>query len=277
MYIKSEVIVTEINSILDKHGIKEKIKFKNLTITDKTIMNFSSDSTLSNLIANHCWSPVMEENLFHFTNENAAYEIMQSNTLRLYSISKRYTDGEIKTFLQDFNFNYALNNNTLTDEMKDFNNNIFYISFTNKSMNEAKKACLKHFTTPHGARLEFKIKSSNNNLRVIHYQKGKQLLLFKDLQTLAEKYNRKFLFTGISSRFAAFYIPSTYQCEDEIRLLYRNWGKEIVQNDGKHNFIELKFDENNLNMGVDISLIECVYERQQNNLLLPKIRIGQLF
>ena len=136
----------DINSILTDFGIKETINYTDLvrlktnSFDQISLAYFTQDDPkkLARIIEEFIWKKVEKDTyLYHFTKKNYAKSIVKHETLRLYCILKRYTDGEVKDFINDFNIPY---------EYKETYKDIFYSSFTYQVPRKSDKRTIKEFS-----------------------------------------------------------------------------------------------------------------------------------
>lgn len=245
-------LVADINTILAKNGIYDKITLSDITITEKTVSDLvKPNAKLSDAISNFFWPSITDATVYHYTSRSAGENILNTGIFRFNNISNRYSDGEILTFCETHDLKGYLE--------KDENNepkykhlimtNTFYSSFTDISLTKDQEEYFwRNFAACDGVRLKIQITASNPNFRKMHYEqtKGKPILLLSELtKCIREKYNREFILKGIS-RLCSFYLSGTdYGIENEYRALYRVWEGFGPQpkNDGTHSYIELPLDE----------------------------------
>ena len=136
LHIKAiNVLIQDINAVLSKYGINERITLSDVTITDKTVSDLvKPDAKLSNAITNYLWPSIEFASVYHFTSRCAAENILNinNNSFRLTNIAKRDGEGEVETFCKTHELQGYLE--------KDFNGdpkykylimpNTFYASFT---------------------------------------------------------------------------------------------------------------------------------------------------
>lgn len=267
-YSEQISLMEEINNILKKYGIQEKISPCDITITEKTVSDFvKPDSILSNAIINFLWASVESVEVYHYTSREVAENILKEDgTFRLTNITKRYKEGEIDTFCKTHNLQGYLEKDE-NDEPKYKNlimPNTFYASFTDSNSLIDEDYFWGTFAACDGVRLKIKITASHPDFRKIYYEAGgKKIPLLEELTThIREKYKREFILSGIS-RLCAFYLPTKFGIEEEYRMLYRVWdGSEVqVQNDGTSAYIELPLNTMS-QCGYQLDIIE-VHARER--------------
>ena len=246
-------ITSDINQVLQRNGISSTIGLSDITVTEKTVSDLvKAKPKLSELIINNIWPSISEMEVFHYTSKDAAESILSTKTFRLYSILRRFDEGEIVTFCK----NQALTGYLEEDENgeKKYKSlimpNTFYASFTDTKLPvEQERYFWKTFTQNKGVRLRLIIKSRYKDFRKMNYEetKGKPLDILYDLtNTIKQKYSKEFILTGIS-RLCSFYLAKDFDEENEFRILYRYWnGSNLLpKNDGNHEYIEIPLGEKN--------------------------------
>ncbi len=260
---ENQKFTNDINIILKKYGIKETInhthlvRVKTLEIDNLSLSFFQNKNEdvnrLAKIVENYIWNNA-EENIYvyHFTKEDVAKSIESSKKLRLYSLFKRYDDGEIKDFIKDFDIPY---------EIKDNYEKIFYSSFTSKIPKLSDTDMVnkfRDFTGIYGARLKFKVIKKDKNFRYINYDKSKFQLIHDLRKMIKDNYQVELIINGFTTRFASFYVNEKFSYENEVRL-YKNllFDEEFCIKKDENNFlyIELNLDNSIL------VLEEIIYER----------------
>ena len=260
---ENQKFTNDINIILKKYGIKETInhthlvRVKTLEIDNLSLSFFQNKNEdvnrLAKIVENYIWNNA-EENIYvyHFTKEDVAKSIESSKKLRLYSLFKRYDDGEIKDFIKDFDIPY---------EIKDNYEKIFYSSFTSKIPKLSDTDMVnkvRDFTGIYGARLKFKVIKKDKNFRYINYDKSKFQLIHDLRKIIKDNYQVELIINGFTTRFASFYVNEKFSYENEVRL-YKNllFDEEfcIKKDENNFSYIELNLDNSIL------VLEEIIYER----------------
>lgn len=260
---ENQKFTNDINIILKKYGIKETInhthlvRVKTLEIDNLSLSFFQNKNEdvnrLAKIVENYIWNNA-EENIYvyHFTKEDVAKSIESSKKLRLYSLFKRYDDGEIKDFIKDFDIPY---------EIKDNYEKIFYSSFTSKIPKLSDTDMVnkfRDFTGIYGARLKFKVIKKDKNFRYINYDKSKFQLIHDLRKMIKDNYQVELIINGFTTRFASFYVNEKFSYENEVRL-YKNllFDEEfcIKKDENNFSYIELNLDNSIL------VLEEIIYER----------------
>lgn len=241
-------VIEDINSILNAHGIAEKVSISDVTITDRTICDYAKPvSKLSDCITNHLWPSVRSAKVFHYTSWEAAESILATNSLWLGNIEKRYSEHEIVSFCRAHHLQGYLEEDKNGDPRYKclLMPNTFYASFTDPKLKADEEAYFwRTFATADGVRFTFNVEASNPNFRRVHYEKtpGRPIAVLDELSTvIRRKYRLEFILSGIS-RLCAFYLPeSNYGKEKEYRMMCKTW-KEIgpqPQGSGPSSYLEL--------------------------------------
>lgn len=244
-------IVEQLNDILKKYGIKELIGLSDIIITRNAITdNALENPKLSNLIIDHLWTPIHEIDLFHYTSKNAAEEISATGYFRLYSLLKRFGEGEIVAFCEAHGLDGYLERSGEGGSpyyQKSMMQNLFYASFAGRDVSSEQDTHLRSlFGRGEPRRLLFHIKAINPNLRKMYYggNETKPIPLLGELSMLAGKFNKKFYFAGISM-LCAFYLANSLAVENEYRIAFKKWdgyGPE-VKNGEWGEYVEIELDQ----------------------------------
>lgn len=255
----------DINSVLKTYRIQKTINHTHLVrikspgmdnLSLSYFQNKKEDiNRLAKIVENYIWNnPEEHTYVYHFTKEEFAKSIESSKKLRLYSLFKRYDDGEIKDFLKDFSIPYEIREN-YTD--------IFYSSFTSKIPNLSDTDTINKFrvfTGNYGARLKFKVLRKDNNFRYINYDKDKFNLIHDLRKIIKDNHQVDLTINGFTTRFASFYVNEKYSHENEVRL-YKNllFDKEFTIHKDKDNFSYIDLNLNNQTLALE----EIIYERDE--------------
>ncbi|HWR31759.1 MAG TPA: hypothetical protein VN631_18230 [Negativicutes bacterium] len=252
-------LVADINNVLTKCGVAEKISLSDITITKKTVSDLvKPNAKLSDAITNFLWPSITSATVYHYTSREAAESILNSGIFRLNNIANRYTDGEILTFCETHDLKGYLEKDVNGDPKYRYliMPNTFYASFTDVSLTEEQEEYFwRNFAACDGVRLKIEITAANPNFRKMRYEQttGKPICLLSNLtRCIRAKYSREFILKGIS-RLCSFYLSGKdYGIENEYRALYRVWEGFGPQpkTDGALSYIELPLN----------SMSECGYQ-----------------
>lgn len=266
-------LVSDISETLSKYGIDDEISIDDITVTEKTVSDLvKPESKLSNAIINLLWPSIKSAVVYHYTSLKAAESILSTNIFRLYSIEKNLSESEIVTFCERFKVKGYLEKDEKGSPKYEtlIAPNTFIASFTDTEPNIKKDQDLwnkfaTNYGSREGARLKIEITASYPDFRKMRYHLKDDISinLFSDLSDCIEKkYNRQFIFKGIS-KICSFYLPEECLIQNEHRILYRFWqGYNMLQpkNDGDYNFIELPIGTNSKN-GYHLNILEVNAEK----------------
>ncbi|WP_299818087.1 hypothetical protein [uncultured Pontibacter sp.] len=266
---KLDSVVDEIHQIFQQYGISRKITkhdvmfgrthFGNRMIlncdivTREMIVEYAPK--LSEIIFDYYYPRPQISEFYHFTKLDSAIKILTSEKFRLYNLIKNYDFDEFRTFYNDHNIDgyrksYAPNGDLYE---KHIMKQTYSLSLAKKStlnnlqedsMWEVFADCSK------GVKLEFEVQSQHIDFRDIYYKytsTPNHTLLLKALEShFMSKYNRQFALSKIS-KIGGFYLPSSYDIENETRFLIKehtddyDFNFTVHQEAGDVAFIELPF------------------------------------
>jgi hypothetical protein len=258
-------IVSEINLILQNHGIADSITATDITVTERTISDLvHEDARLSATIVESIWPTVTQAELLHYTTRNAAESIATSGKFRMASLMKRFTEGEVIAFCEDHKLDGYLKADSNGDpKYKSMLNDLYYVSFAGTNVSKSQDRQLwKDFGGRDGARLRVRVQAANPDFRRVIYQKPNRdsIPVLHALSRLAANNDRYFILQKIS-HLCAFYLPTKYWSENEYRILYKgfvNFGLPI-KSDGEYAFVEIPLGQKN-ESGYEIALLEVQTE-----------------
>lgn len=248
-----KTLIDSINSILSSHGVAGSIDISNITITDKTVTDLVKENKkLSNLIIDHIWPSIDGLTVYHYTSKDSAESIINSGEFRLYSLLKRFNEGEIETFCQNHGLSGYLEKDANGEPVYKslIMKNMFYASFTDTNLTiEQEEYFWRTFAPVDGVRLKLEVTASNPNFRKMTYEKtkGNPLSLLNDLTNVVRELDgREFVLSGIS-RLCAFYLAKDFDVENEYRALYRYWEGygPSPESDGNYQYVGLPLDSMN--------------------------------
>ncbi len=254
---KNKKVQLIIQDELDNAGINYTVNMNELNISpqSKSIIEItSSPGNLSNSIKDHCFP---KENrgviLDHYTSFESFKSIINSKTLRLYSILKREKEDEFKPFSEDFNLKENLFENNGVPNYKKVMNDIFYTSFTSQDNPNVKGMWDEFGENGMGVKISFGISviKERSRLRKVIY--GSKVTaagspLTKIMKRVEDEAGLSFILRGISN-IGAFWLPvGRFEVENESRLLVQGQSfgplNEIIECDGKYKYIPLKIGPN---------------------------------
>lgn len=98
MIKKINGFIEEVNNILNKREIHEKISLEDLNFGDHTVLARNrEDLILTSAIIGHIWPSISKQTVYHYTDKDAAENILATNKFRLTNIQKRIHEDELKT------------------------------------------------------------------------------------------------------------------------------------------------------------------------------------
>lgn len=179
---------------------------------------------------------------------------MATNKFRLTNIQKRIHEDELKTLCDHLGLHHY---DTIELDQT------FYASFVQSNLTkEAEEYFWRSFAYCDGVRLKFEITAENTNLRnMVYKENNNPIAVIQEIQNLTEKtFNKKFVFQGLFM-LCAFYLPSSYRVENEIRMAYKERDPtQILVQDAQYTYIELPLGE--VSRGFKIEVIEvCASEK----------------
>lgn len=234
-------ILKEVNEILQRHSMPQ-LAYEDVTFTNKTFL-VREDKTLAKKIESTNWPSISSAVVYHYTTATSLKSILSSNSLRLYSVEKRYTEAEIVAFCQSYNLKGFLEQENGEPLYKKEMLSTHYISFTDTSWPPVKEDYFwRTFSNGEGVRLKIDVTAQSPNFRRVFYKNNGDsvLQLYSEISNYLDGYGLKFVFGGIS-RYSAFYLPSELAKEEEYRALYQCWPNAKCQpkSDGKYSYIEV--------------------------------------
>lgn len=87
---KNNDFLKEINHILNKHGIQEEVSLKDLSFGNHTVLaRDREDLKLAPAIINHIWPSISKQTVYHYTDKDAAENILATKKISLDQYSKK--------------------------------------------------------------------------------------------------------------------------------------------------------------------------------------------
>jgi hypothetical protein len=157
--------------------------------------------------------------------------------LRLYAVRKRFGEGELMTFAGAHGLKGYLDSSQGPPFIEALSDNLFYTSFTRLP---PKNPLLMwgHFAERNGVRLHFRIVPKVAELRPIRYEQRSTKTLLNNINDALSREGLPPFLPWTTSRIIAFNLPSTFEDEDEVRLLIKRYEEAPtpVCSDGKFNY-----------------------------------------
>ena len=194
--------------------------------------------------------------LSNYTTLGALEGIIDSNSIWLTSLAKRFSEAEFDEFYRKNNMtgyrDRVENGKTLAESIVD---KAYYLSLSNLKLTSEQKNFLWNVFAKNysGVRIDFKINFYNHALkpRKIYYSQDNRNQLIIELSELAQNINKIFVFRDIAT--AGFYnLRNDLSIENETRILLKeNQATELglklfTPPNSTHKVIELKLDKNPL-------------------------------
>jgi hypothetical protein len=143
-----------------------------------------------------------------------------SRHLWLFALRKRIDQGELDTFAQKHSLRGYLTSYGGDPYFKELSDDIFYTSFADPILSDARMLWATFGDSGKGVRLKFRLDPGYADLRPIQYENANRTLLIELNEELAADGLAPFLPWTIS-RIGAFYLPSSLAYEGEVRLMLK--------------------------------------------------------
>jgi hypothetical protein len=273
-----------INNILVENGVPgviepEDIEFdahylvnRHYTTEDNLTSNVDSEghevfksvtmhrrSKLSKIIFDAYYPTPQGTTFYHYTSLSGLRGILKRE-LKISSLMKNYNDDEFRSFYKDHDITgYEVNvddDGVLMQEsiMRQTYAMCFAIP---DGLTEAQEDALwRSFAdNGQGVKIHFKIETKHPDFRKIFYRhkhvEKKDLLFNKLNNAIQNKFNRQFTVSGIS-KIGAFYLPGTYNIENEARFLIKKYTDQYDFNVEEYkNHIILPFESQYASISID--------------------------
>jgi hypothetical protein len=222
-----------LRACLRPYGLQHVINETELTIHELYVVEESSSRSVSSAILDTMFPPETTPcDLYHYTSLSNLKSIVSSEELRLYAVRKRLGQGELDRFAKVHGLRGYLDSSQGPPFIEELSDDLFYASLTRVPPKDP-SLMWGVFAEGTGARLQFRIEPKASELRSIQYQSSKRTLLNKIKTALVDAGEPPFR-PWTLSRIGAFYLPSTVQTEDEVRLLIKRYpgGPNQVLYDG---------------------------------------------
>lgn len=178
--------------------------------------------------------------LFHYSSIDSLRSIAAANEFRLYAVRKRIDEGELSTFAKAHRLDGYLDETNGPPFYKELSDDLFYTSLTNTDPSNSTRApsMWAIFAKGTGVCLRLRLSPKAAELRSIQYERrSESTLLQKINEALAAEGKPPFV-PWTLSRIGAFYLSSTMQDEDEVRLLIKRHkdGPNLAKSDGSYEY-----------------------------------------
>lgn len=196
---------------------------------------------------------------YHYTSLSGLRGILKRE-LKISSLMKNYDDDEFRSFYKDHDITgYEVNvddNGVLMQES--IMSQTYAMCFAMPDgLTEARDSALwRSFAdNGQGVKIQFNIETKHPDFRKIFYRQKhvvKEKLLFNKInKAIQDKFNRQFTVSGIS-KMGAFYLPGTYDIENEARFLVKKYTDQYDFNVEQHkNHIILPFESQYASISID--------------------------
>ena len=259
--IKYDNYIEKLNEIFEKYNFGIKAEVEDFNYFNEVVTDSLKGSRISKHLTNHICPPIHEEVFYHYTKIESGKSILLGKSLRLYSVKKRITEDEIKSFLEKFKYKFPLSIDEASKKpryIQSIADGFFYTSMTDTNLTQKEEEYFwEQFAGSDGVRFKFKIQIQTGCLRKITY--GNNIdhwaNFHKEIQDLTKTTLGKVFYWEDSSSVCGLYLPHGYSHENETRLVIkRSWGLE-ESSDGKHQYVTINFGENP-NILTKLELIE---------------------
>jgi len=227
-----------IRDCLRPHGLESEVDVNELHVHDQYIVGtLGNNQRLSRAVLNAMFPQKATPcTLYHYTGLDTFKSIVSSGELRLYPIRKRLGQGgELEAFAEAHGLEGYLKTAHGEPFFKELSDDLFYCSMTRIPPKDPQLmwGAFAHGT---GVRLEFQVKPKVADLRPIRYEDtGSSTLLTEINKALALQKEPSFI-PWTLSQIGAFYLSSTVNTEDEVRLLVKRYrgGFDPTRSDGTY-------------------------------------------
>jgi hypothetical protein len=256
-----------LNAILDSYGSPTRVENTDLGPIGNLVTDaFYGNPAISRLLTSLVSEPIRDGCFYHYTSGPAAKSICASKVLRLTSITKRLNEGEIREFLEGFDYKFPLQNDP-SSGVPNFHSSIaprlFYVSFTETNASkDAERYFWDTFARKDGARLKFHLHLDSGVLRRISYGEtlNRACQLFQQIKELISSFGYEGFFWNEAGMICAIYLPVEFQRENEIRLIASKASGLAGGSDAGFEYLELPFGFNT-RLALKMELIEVQTNR----------------
>lgn len=252
---KLDELVNVVNEVFEKNGISGRIDKKHIKFDADFIGNVVKieDKKLSEIIFNEIYPQPTLKYYSHYTNFNAACNILANKELWLFNLIKNFDAEEFRLFYEVHGIDgYKKLNDTfgIKTDYRSLMSNLFSLCLTSEN-NQANDLWGYFGHNGTGVKMTFEIESYIPDFREVYYSSKdspQKIPFLADLfDTVFAKYNYPLNFTYIS-KIGAFYIHGKFDNEQEYRFLvkrtsdsYNAWDFTPVVFDNDVTYIVLPF------------------------------------
>lgn len=220
---------------LTPYGRQGDVDETRLHVSDNVVVEFTgNDRRLSNAVLDTMFPRYAAPcELRHYTSLASLAGIASSQELRLYAVRKRVGQGELDTFARKHLLQGYLDSSAGEPIYKELSDDLFYTSFAGLTPKNEPGMWTVFADAGKGVRLQFRLAPGAAELRAIQYNTPARTLLNQINDGLAAAGEPPFV-PWTTSRIGAFYLPSTLEDEDEVRLLIKRHpgGRDGAKHDG---------------------------------------------
>lgn len=249
------------NNAMANRGLSLSVDDTQLHVRPGYIAEFTGNQKkISNAILDFMFPRVNGEVILeHFTSIDVLTSIASSIELRLYTVSKRIGEGEMRQFAEDHDLKGYTDATDGPPFYRELAEDLFYTSFTPLGTGDQTNLWDVFGGRGSGVRLKFRITAKNAaELRTINYQEPQRMLLKEINDHLLHASHPPFIPWTIS-KIGAFYLPSTLVFENEIRLLVKRHkgGRDDAKRDGTYEYWPLALGQDDWFGRIDLIEIMC--------------------
>lgn len=254
------------NDAMVDRGLSQSVDDTQLHVRPRYIAEFTGNQgTISNAILDFMFPRENGEvTLEHFTSLDALMNIARTNELRLYAVSKRIGEGEMRKFAEDHNLKGYLDDTDGAPYYRELAEDLFYTSFTRVGTGDQTNLWDVFGGQGSGVRLRFRVNAKKPaEIRAINYQAPQRMLL-KEINDRLIRASYAAFIPWTISKIGAFYLPSTLVFEDEVRLLVKRHegGRNDAKSDGAYEYWPLALGQDDWFGRIDLIEIMCGSRRK---------------
>jgi hypothetical protein len=186
--------------------------------------------------------------LYHYTSFEGLQGIASSGEMRLYPIRKRLGPGgeELEAFAKAHRLEGYLDTSEGAPFFEELSDDLYYTAMTRVPPKHP-FLMWSYFADGTGARLEFRVRPKAAELRPIRYEQAGSVTLLNQINDSLFREGEPSFVPWTLSRIGAFYLSSTVNAEDEVRLLMKRHpgGPDPTASDGTWAYWPIPIGVNN--------------------------------
>ncbi len=247
---RRQEIINIVQTVLRDNGVHVTLNAMDFHVLEKAIIESTSKPAgLSVAVLDFMFPRERAPStVYHYTGPDGFLGIVSSGELRLYPIRNRLGQGgELEAFAQAHSLDGYLTPSNGEELYKSLSDDLFYASLTRVPPKDP-DIMWGAFAKGTGVRFEFVVNPKPAaELRPVHYEQNKSPTLLKEINNALKKAGEPPFNPWTISRIGAFYLNSTVEVEDEVRLLVKRYrdGIDLTQNDGKSDYWPVPIDQPN--------------------------------